>query len=77
MNKPLILQVKETEENIIKELENSKLSAYILKQILSGLYEELNSIEQKEINDYNESIKENKKKVSDKNAKDTISRPAK
>lgn len=64
MNKPLVLQVKETEEKIIKELENSKLPAYILKQILSGLYEQLDSIEKEEINKYNES-----KKASGKNAK--------
>lgn len=69
MNKPFTLQVIETKNNIIKEIENSQLPVYALKIILTELYNELESIEKEEINRYNEDNKKNKKKVSDENAK--------
>ena len=67
MNKPFTLIVQETQENIIKEIELSKLPVYVLKQIIGDIYNQLSSIEKNEIEKYNDS---SKKKGNEKNAKD-------
>ena len=67
MNKPFTLQVQETEEQLVKTLNNSNLPAYVLKQILKELYQQIEQIELKEIETYNqEQEKKPKKKESDK-----------
>lgn len=64
MNKPFTLQVQETEEQLVKTLNNSNLPAYVLKNILKELYQQIEQLELNEIEEYNKSQK--KKKESDK-----------
>ena len=64
MNKPFTLQVQETEDQLVKTLNNSNLPAYVLKNILKELYQQIEQLELNEIEEYNKSQK--KKKESDK-----------
>ena len=62
MDKPLTLIVQETQQEIINTINNSKLPAYVLKQILKEIYQQLENIEQQEIETY----QSKKKKGNDK-----------
>lgn len=52
MEKPFILKVKETEDKIVENINNSQLPTYVLKTILQNLYNQIEQIEQKEIQEY-------------------------
>ena len=41
MQKPFSLMIKETEEEIIKTINNSNIPIFCLKQVLSNLYNQL------------------------------------
>lgn len=58
MDKPLTIRVRETEEKIVKVVNDSRLHSLILKNILERIFNQLNEIELKEIKEYEESIKE-------------------
>lgn len=45
MDKPIILVARETEEGIVKIINNSKLPAFILRNIVEKVYEQLCKIE--------------------------------
>ncbi len=64
--KPLTLIVKEYEEKLVKEINNSKLSPFIWKNILEKIYNELTYAENQEIENYNNSLKEKKEEKDDK-----------
>ena len=71
--KPFTLQVQETEQEIVDIINKSNLPAYVLKQIIKGIYQQLEEVEQQEIQKYNEENKEldnssfsNTKKKGDK-----------
>ena len=69
MNKPFTIQVQETEQKIVEDINNSQLPAYVLKTILQNIYKQLEELETQEIQKYKEETeKENKKedKESDK-----------
>lgn len=67
MNKPFTLQVQETEEQLVNAINKSNLPAYVLKQILKELYQQVEQLEINEIETYNqEQEKKPKKKESDK-----------
>lgn len=67
MNKPFTLQVQETEEQLVKTLNNSNLPAYALKNILKELYQQVEQLELNEIEIYKQDQeKKSKKKESDK-----------
>ncbi len=67
MDKPLSLRVREVEDKIVKEINESRLSPFIWKTILEKLYSQLTQIENQEIKDYQE--KERKEKENEKNKK--------
>ena len=52
MEKPFILKVKETEDKIVENINDSQLPTYVLKTILQNLYNQIEQIEQKEIQEY-------------------------
>ena len=60
MQKPLTLIVREKEENLIKEINDSRLSPFIWKNILEKIYNQLTQLENQEIENYNNSLKEKK-----------------
>ena len=60
MNKPFTIQVQETEEKIVGNLNNSQLPVYVLKNILINMINQLDNIDKKEIEEYNK--KESEKK---------------
>lgn len=67
MNKPFTLQVQETQQEIINTINKSNLPAYVLKQILKELYQQIEQLEINEIETYNQGQeKKSKKKESDK-----------
>ena len=66
-NKPLTLIVRETEEKLIKEINESNLPPFIMKEILERIYKQLVDIETNEIEEYNKSL--NEKKKEEKNEK--------
>ena len=67
MNKPFTLIVQETEEQIVKIINESNLPAYVLKQILKELYQQVEQLEINEIETYKqEQEKKPKKKESEK-----------
>lgn len=67
MNKPFTLQVQETEEQLVKTLNNSNLPAYVLKNILKELYQQVEQLELNEIETYKQDQEQKpKKKESDK-----------
>ena len=59
MQKPFSLMIKETEE-IIKTINNSNIPIFCLKQVLSNLYNQLDDLEKKEIEEYQKSLEDKK-----------------
>ena len=70
--KPFTLQVQEIEQKIVDTINESNIPVYVLKQIVRGIYEQLETIEQQEIENYknkeleNSSFSNKKKKGNDK-----------
>ena len=66
MDKPIILEIKETEDNFIKLINDSNLPAFFLIRIIEKLYKELQPLEQNEISkvkeQYSLKFKEEKSK---------------
>lgn len=60
MEKPLILQIKDIEEDMMKKINESGLPAFILRPILEKIYNQLIQIEKNEvataIRQFNESL---------------------
>lgn len=52
MEKPFTLIVQDTEEKIIKILNESKIPAFVLKNILQNLFNQLSEIEKNEVEVY-------------------------
>ena len=52
MEKPFTLIVQDTEEKIIKILNESKIPAFVLKNILQNLFNQLSEIEKNEVEAY-------------------------
>ena len=61
MNKPLSLQVQETEQEVVEVINKSQLPAYVLKTMLERIYKQVELIEQEEIKKYEEAKKESDK----------------
>jgi hypothetical protein len=66
MNKPFSLIVSETEQKVVEIINNSQLPAYVLKNILQGIYAEIERVDNEEIAKYNEAQEKSQKKESDK-----------
>lgn len=66
MNKPFTMQIQETEQKIVEIINNSQLPAYVLKNILQGIYAEIDRVDNEEIAKYNEEQEKSQKKESDK-----------
>lgn len=66
MNKPFTIQIQETEQKIVEIINNSQLPAYVLKNILQGIYAEIDRVDNEEIAKYNEEQEKSQKKESDK-----------
>ena len=60
MQKPFSLMIKETEEEIVKIINNSNVPVFCLKQILFNLYNQLDDLEKKEIEKYQKSLEDKK-----------------
>lgn len=69
-NKPLIIKVKETEDEIVKIINSSGIPAFIIKPSIEKILTQLNQLEQKEFLDAKRdySVAQNFKKKS-KNSK--------
>lgn len=52
MEKPFTLKIQEIEKQIVNIINNSKLPAFCLKEILKSIYEEIEKCDNKEIEDY-------------------------
>ena len=52
MEKPFTQIVQDTEEKIIKILNESKITAFVLKNILQNLFNQLSEIEKNEVEAY-------------------------
>ena len=61
MNKPFTLKIQETEKGIVEILNSSQLPAFVLKQILQGIYNEVDRLDNEEIKKYQEEAKESDK----------------
>lgn len=69
MNKPFTIIIQETEQKIVEIINNSQLPAYVLKNILQGIYAEIERVDNQEIAKYNEEqekLSQEKEKESDK-----------
>lgn len=66
MNKPFTLQAQETEKEIVEIVNSSQLPLLVLKQILQGIYNEIDRVDNEEIAKYNEEQEKSQKKESDK-----------
>lgn len=66
MNKPFTIQIQEAEQKIVEIINNSQLPAYVLKNILQGIYAEVERVDNEEIAKYNEEQEKSQKKESDK-----------
>ena len=64
--KPLSLIIKEIEDSIVKQINDSKLSVFIWKTIFEKIYNQLVSVEQQEIELYNKSLNEKKEEKNEK-----------
>jgi len=64
MNKPLTLEVNELEQKLINSINNSNLPVYCLKNILQDIFKQLDDIEKRDIQLYQDNLKkeESKKK---------------
>ena len=72
MNKPLSLRIQEFQQNISNIIGESELPIYMIKYIIKDLLSEIDNIAndfaQKEIQEYQESLKEeSEKEESDEN----------
>ena len=54
MNKPFTLKIQEVEKEIVEIINSSQLPAFALKQILQGIYNEVDRIDNEEIKKYQE-----------------------
>lgn len=52
MEEPFTLRVQETEEQLVKILNESKIPALVLKNILQNLFNQLSEIEKNEVEAY-------------------------
>lgn len=59
MDKPFTLKIQETEKKIVEIINSSQFPAFVLKQILQGIYNEIDKVDMEEIQKYQE---ENKKR---------------
>mgnify|MGYP003571615599 CR=1 FL=1 len=66
MNKPFTIKTQEAEQKIVEIINNSQLPAYALKNILQGIYAEIDRVDNEEIAKYNEEQEKSQKKESDK-----------
>ena len=66
MNKPFTMRIQEAEQKIVEIINNSQLPAYVLKNILQRIYEEVERVDNEEITKYNEEQEKSQKKESDK-----------
>ena len=66
MNKPFTMQIQETEQKIVEIINNSQLPAYVLKNVLQGIYAEIDRVDNEEIAKYNKEQEKSQKKESDK-----------
>lgn len=66
MEKPLAIRIQETENELVKIINNSGLHSYILKNILEKIFNQLNEIEINEIEEWK------KEKENEKNDKKSI-----
>jgi len=66
MDKPFTLKIQEVEKEIVEIINNSQLPAYVLKNILQGIYAEIERVDNEEIAKYNEAQEKSQKKESDK-----------
>lgn len=65
--KPYIIKVAETEEKIVDVLNKSGLEPYTLKNILTGIYQQLDEIEKNQINEYQQELnKKDNKEIKNK-----------
>lgn len=66
IEKPMILKLKEFEDNIIQLINESNIPSFILKNTIEKILNQLQIIEQQELENaiklYNENIKEGDKK---------------
>lgn len=62
--KPFSLQVQETEAKLVGIINTSNLPAYALKTILQRIYQQLEDIEQKEIDQYHQEQSKIKEKAT-------------
>lgn len=60
MDKPFTLKIQEAEQKIVEELNKSELPAFNLKIILTNLIQQLDMLDQKAIEEYEKSKKEDK-----------------
>ena len=61
MNKPFTLKIQEVEKEIVEIINSSQLPAYVLKQVLQGIYNEIDKVDMEEIKKYQEKEKESEK----------------
>jgi len=66
MDKPFTIKIQETEKEIVEIINSSQLPAFVLKQILQGIYAEIERVDNEEIAKYNEAQEKSQKKESDK-----------
>lgn len=68
IKKPTIIKLKETEEKLVEDINNSELPSFILKPIIERILKQVELLEQQELinetNNYNELLK--KERESDK-----------
>lgn len=68
IKKPTILVIKEIEEKLVQDINNSELPSFILKPIIERILKQVELLEQQELinetNNYNELLK--KERESDK-----------
>ena len=60
MEKPLTIQVQEIGEKISNIINEANLPAYVLKKILEEIYQQIETIDQQQIEEYNK-LKESDK----------------
>ena len=62
MEKPFTIKVQEAEQEMVKAINSSGLPAFVLKVILTNLYDQLEITDNKEMEKYAESLKNKSKK---------------
>lgn len=66
IKKPFTIIVQETTQNLVEIINNSQLPTFVLKNILQGIYAEIDRVDNEEIAKYNEEQEKSQKKESDK-----------